>query len=525
MATGSRGTRIAKSSVGVSTALLGGAALEFARDIYIARSFGATEVTDAFFLAIVIPVVVGGALYNLSQITFLPWLAERHGSEELHERGAILFLATLPITIMLVAFSLPLSPLAARVLGGPAINATIFHHIMRYTLPSLGLLLQSNAMSAYLNARGLYTVAGVRRVVNHSTFLLSVTVLLPHWAPEGRLGAAFLAGYLVEYVYILAWSLHGLRPVHFKRSVHQWAPFRTTLRRAGWPALALAGARLNLVAERYVASYLGIGVVSVVSYTRRLMLAVGTITGQGINLVTLAEVARAREEERASPSNPLILNESLRLAALVLVPIGMAMLFLGHHVAELLFATRHFSSENLQLSGRLVRIYGVSLPLYVARPLLMTYFYAQGRTRDPSLLNLATVAFNLMAMLVAVWVIGPLGIGVAFAVAMAFGTGLAWYLAERQYGRFVAPDFVMFLGKVVTTGAVFGGAIYVAYSVLGKHIPWGNVFLSHVIAFSLAASLAAPVYLVGTCVLGIRETLVLVNWLQRRRGGRVVNGT
>ncbi len=513
--------RVAKSSLGVSAALLGGAALEFARDIYIARTFGAGIVTDAFFLAIVLPVVLGGALYNLSQIVFLPWLAEaRERGEELHERGGLVFITTFPLLFLVAFLSYLFAPQIAYVLGGPAIDLAVFERIVRYTLPALGLLLQASMLSAYLNARGMYTAVGLRRVLNHTTFLLTAIWILPNHPSDSRLGTAFLLGYAVEYLYVLAWVTQRLRPRHVLNSLRHWESYRVTLRSAGWPALALAGARLNIVAERYVASYLGIGVVSVVSYTRRLMLAVGTITGQGINLVTLAEASHLRGQARDSTAHARpLLNNSLRLAALILVPIAATMLLLGDHVAELLFATRHFSGENLALSGILIRIFGVSLPFYVARPLLLTYFYAHGRTREPSLLNLGTVGLNLGIMLAAAWLMGPVGIGVAFFITMVIGTVWAWWLVTREYGAFVAYDFSSFLAKIVLVSGACGLVILGAYIFLAPRVNLVNQFIDHLVAISVAVSMGVPVYLLGTIVLNIRESYLIINWLHHRVGG------
>lgn len=514
----SKNGQVAQQSFMLSALLLVSASLELLRDIAVAWIFGVGAVSDAFFLAIVIPVTVTGALQSVSQTVLLPWfgtsLAE--GSEIAEERLGLLFILSLLPSLGILAATVVGAPLIATIIVGSQINQELLTAGLHFALPVLGISLQIAVVSAYLNAAGKYKSVALRRAANNVTFLIGV-LLLGKAHPSTTLGLAFLLGFLVELGSLLLQTAQIMRLRTLRRGWRHLEATLTMLRLSLFPAFVFLVARGNLVFERVIAGYLGVGSVTAVTYARRTTLAIGAIVAQGINTITLSEMSKLKRGNATDrKEQQQILDSSIRLTLLILIPVAIILAVFHQPLTTILFAGRRMDAVTALRTGQLLLIFGASLPFYILTPLIQSAFYADGDAKTPSFQKVVSVLFNLGTTLLMVRWLGTTGIGVSFLITMVLATGWAWLSVQQRYSRFTADGFAPFVLKICSGGVLCIGLSYMSYHVLTGLAYGFNQVIFTFINLVLAVSLSLICLALVLKLWQISEVTQLWFWLQRK---------
>ena len=510
-------SRVARHSFGVTTALVIGAVLDLARDVFIARTFGAGTITDAFFLGSSIPFMFTGALQEIGQRVLMPWfgMSLHQGRDVAEERLALVFFLSLSLALVLAGGGVALSPAIAEVLAGSAIDIDVLSAILRVSLPTMGLGLMISVLGAYLNASGHYISVALRRSINSAVFLLAA-FLLRIGDVAVILAVAFLLGYVAEFVVLLAATLPALHCARMVGAVKHRHSLGALLKSSLFPALVILSLRANLVLERVLAGFLTVGSVSALAYARRTTLAMGTILTQGTNTVALSEMSRLggdtdRDHRKA------VLSSSIRLVLLVSAPIAAIVSVFRIPLTQVLFGSRLFGANAVAATSTLVSLFGLAIPCYVLVPLLLSTFYAKGDTRTPSFHNLIILLLNLGLNLLLVWYLGAAGIALAFLLALLFSVFRAWVVVNRQVGELDNVALGRFVGHLLVSTLVLAIVARLVFLILSPVFQAISSPVTAVVVF-LSSFAGLSVFVVVLRAFKVREVLWLFSWSQKHVG-------
>ena len=482
----------------------------FARDLVIARVFGADEATDAFVIAYKVPNFFRRLFSEGAFATaFVPVLAEyrtRRSTGELrcfvdHVAGT-LGLGLLVISLAGVALA-PLLVLlfAPGWAAGDAGQADLAARMLELTFPYLLFVSLTAFAGGILNVHGRFGVPAFTPVLLNLALIACAFWLSPRLeTPIMALAWGVLVGGIAQFAFQLPF-LHRLGLV---------PRFRPSLRDEGVrrvlgfmvPAfLGVSVTQVNLLLDTLMASFLPGGSITWLYYSGRLMDFPVGILGAALATVILPHLSRMGAQTRPQEFSRA-LDWGLRWTLLFGLPAGVGLVMLAGPVMATLFQSEAFSVTDVGMSGASLSAYALGIaPLMLAKVLAPGY-YARQDVRTPLRIAVATMVLNLILNGVFMGPLQHVGLALATSVAAAAnGVLLLWGLRRRGVYAPPAGWLSLLLKGVAASGAMllvlwWGGGELVAWT--DATAGWRSLHLGGLIAGG------ALVYFAVLVICGVR---------------------
>lgn len=427
----------AVGSIGLAT--LASRILGFARDVVVARAFGAGPITDAFFVAFRIPnlfrrLLAEGALSTAFIPVFTDYLTTRPRVE--FNRMVSAVAGALLLALCLVsALGALLAPWIVGVMapGFAAVPeqlglATTLTRVMFPYLIFVGLA--ALAMGV-LNAHRRFFTSALGPAVLNVGIIAAVLTLTPHFkVPVMALAVGVLVGGLGQFVIQLPEIRRAGVPLRPSAELSHPALGRIA-QLLGPTVFGLAAVQLNVFVNTLLASLLPGGSISYLYYADRVVeFPLGVF---GIAVATAALPPMAEQAARGDLSGfQETINFALRLSCFVAIPASAGLWLLREPITRVLFERGRFGPAETQATAWALGFYALGLTAFAAARIAAQAFYALGDSRTPVKAGIAAVALNVV---VAVALMGPLQHGGLALAASASATAnlaiLLWLLRWR----------------------------------------------------------------------------------------------
>jgi putative peptidoglycan lipid II flippase len=454
------------AGIPAAAALLAGSVLlsrvlGFAREALLAYQVGATGQADAYYAAFQIPdlfnhLLAGGAL----SIAFLP-LYTRVRTEQ-GEAAAERLLATvfgtlgaiaLVATVVLWLFAEPL--VALQFPRFDAAKQALTVHLTRIVLPAqIGFVL-GGIVQVPLLARGRFLAAAVAPLLYNLGIIAGGALLAPRIGVEGFSWGA-LAGAIAGPL-LVPW-LDARRRVRVGFRV---APFDPTfLRYLVVAAPLMFGQTLLTVDEwygRWFGGLLGDGVIAQLSYARKLMLVPVAVVGQAIGAAALPTLAQLHAAGRRDDVNHVVLG-ALRAGVSLGAIAGAAALAFADPLVRLVYRHGAFTGADAAEVARLLGVFALTVPAWVAQQIASRAFYARGDTWRPMLLGSAVALLAIPLYLALGRRDGAMGLAVAGVLAMSANAIATLLLARALHGGPALAPLASTFARASAIAAAAGAA-------------------------------------------------------------------
>ncbi|MFA7667246.1 MAG: murein biosynthesis integral membrane protein MurJ [Burkholderiaceae bacterium] len=485
-----------------------------ARENLTAAIFGASAFTDAFFVAFRLPNLLRRMFAEgaFSQ-AFVPLLGEAkaradaaRGGTQADEAARTLHrfvnrvASALFWTLLLVsAAGIAAAPwlvtaMAAGLREQPEVFAVAVT-MTRWMFPYILFVSLVALAAGILNTWKQFAIPAFTPVLLNLCFIAAALGLASRFDPPIY---ALAAGVIVGGIAQLAIQLPALARIGvLPRLVGPRAAFadpgtRRVLKLMGPAVLAVSVAQISLIINTHIASRLGPGSVSWISYGDRLMEFPTALLGVALGTVLLPSLSRSaslgdEHEYRA------LLDWGLRLCVVFAAPCMVGLALMAEPLTALLFHYGRFDADDVEMTRLAVMAYSVGLIGLVSIKVLAPGFYARQDLRTPvkialivlvvtQLLNLVTVPWlrhaglalsislgalaNAGLLLAGLWRRGawrplpgwPRFLLATGAASAAMAAALAWYVPGVDWiGLQVRPllRIAMVLGTVAGAGLLY----------------------------------------------------------------------
>src|SRR5262245_15482675 len=383
------------------------------REALIASAFGASALTDAFFVAWRIPnllrrLFAEGAFAQ----AFVPILAatrERDGDAATHQ------------LVDAVATVLWWSLLATVVIGiaaAPAVVWLVASGLQRFDdavwmtrvmFPYIALISMVSLAAGILNTWRRFAVPAATPVLLNLAVIAATLWGAPWFASLGIEPIyAVACGTVVGGIVQLAVQVPALRTVGYLPRLG-WVPssiggalrhpgVRRVLSQMGPAVLGVSVAQISLLINTHIASRLAVGSVSWLNLADRLMELPTALLGVAMGVVLLPQLssAQARNDQAAYSA---MLDWGLRLVVLLTLPCAVALVVFAQPMLAVLFHYGHLTARDVAQSAAALAAYGIGLLGIVAVKVLAPGYYARQDVRTPVRIAIAvlliTQAMNL----------------------------------------------------------------------------------------------------------------------------------
>ena len=483
--------------VAVATALSKVAGL--VRQQVIAAAFGVGAAYDAYNYAYVLPgflLILLGGINGPFHSAMVGALARRPREEGAHVLAAINTLvgaALLVVTVLLLVGADPLITLV-----GPGLDPerhAIAVQQLRWMAPMALFAGLIGLGFGALNAADEFWLPSVSPLLSSVAVIggigllwwgLGPAIVLPKWAVLGGvvLAASTTVGAVLQWLIQLpALARQGL---HRLQLVWDWKHpgVREVLQVMGPATLSSGMLQINVFTDLFFAS----GIVGAAAGLGYANLLVQTPLGLLSNmlLVPLLPVYARLTAPADRPELVGRIRQGLMLSNASMLPLGALMVALAGPIVALVYERGAFDAGAALLVGGLLMAYGVGMPAYLARDVLVRVFYALGDGTTPFRFSVAGIGLNVMFD----WLLvgGPTPWGLQLP-ALNFGApGLV--LAT------VAVNVITCLALLLALRQRLGGLPLLAWA-RDTALLLGASLLAGLVAWALASFVAWPADLFG----------------------------
>jgi putative peptidoglycan lipid II flippase len=485
------------------------------RETLIARSFGASEWTDAFNVAFRLPNLLRRLFAEgaFSQ-AFVPILGEISSQGDVKQSqilvnavATLLFWALL-LTVVLGVIGAPLLILviATGFEGGQAYEASVV--MTRIMFPYIGLISMVSLSAGILNTFGRFAIPAFTPVLLNLALIGSAIFLAPHLdQPIYALSIGVLLGGVLQLaIQVPALAQLGLLPRVGLLPGAITAAFknpdaRRVMKLMGPAVFAVSVAQISLIINTNIASRLQTGSVSWLSYADRLMEFPTALLGVALGTVLLPSLSKANAKNDLVYAGELLIW-GLQLTFLLAAPCAIALFIFGEPLAAVLYHYGKFSALDVLMTQRALAAYGVGLIGLILVKILAPGFYSRQDIRTPVKIGLLVLVATQLANLVFVPWLGHAGLALSVGAGACLNAALLWVGLHRR-GALPSAAWFKYLGQLLLALIPFALLMYYAATahdwIALQSSPWIRVGL---LAAWLAA--AAAVYFAALWLVGIR---------------------
>lgn len=446
------------------------------RDMLIARFFGASAETDAFYVAFRLPNMLRRLFAEGAfQQAFVPMLADVKEREDGSSQAFIDHVFTV-LAIAVLAASV-LGVLAAPVLvwliaGGLAADPEVFDlatALTRFMFPYIAFMALTALAASVLNTWKRFAIPAATPVLLNLSFIGCTVLLAPRLSsPIWALAVAVIIGGVLQLgTQYLALRRLGIavRPRRVRESLAD-ADVRRVMTLMVPALFGVGVAQLSILINTNIASRLGHGAVTWLNYADRLMEFPTALLGVALGTVLLPGLSSAYAKGDVERYNTL-LDRGLRLVMLVAVPAAVGLWLTSEALVSFLFQGKNFTPTDVAQTALAVVGYSVGLIGLIALKIVAPAFYARKDIRTPVKTAFWSLVLVQLVNLVSVPLFSHAGLALSVGIGSVFNAGTLLIILRRRGIYQPLPGWFAVLVRIVIATAAMGAALW-----------WGQTYVT-----------------------------------------------
>jgi putative peptidoglycan lipid II flippase len=468
---------VTKAAGQISIATTGSRILGFIRDILLARLFGATGSTDAFFIAYRIPNLFRELFAEGSMsAAFIPVFTEtltKEGREDAKKLASQVFAFLMSAVAVICFLGMLLAPYVVSVIAPGFLKSpekfALTVKLTRIMFPFLFFISLAALAKGVLNSLKSFFVPALAPIFLNLSIITSALFFASKFdVPLIAIGLAVSVGGALQ----IAIQIPDLKKRNFLvmplfSFVH---PGLKKILRLLVPAIVGMGvAQINIFISTIFVSYLSGGAATYLYYAMRFVhLPIGIF---GVAMATA--VLPALSEHAARKDNDALRDTfsfSLRLLFFITLPAMAGLMILGEPIIQVLLQRGEFDTHAASETAYALIYYSSGLWAFVGTRIVASTFYSMQDTKTPVKIAALSVLTNIIFSFI---LMGPLrhgGLAFANAIASAVNFIVLFYLLRRRLvtvdGRKIFRSFI----QTCAASAVMGLAGLYALKLYG----WDN---------------------------------------------------
>ena len=375
----------------------------------IAAAFGVGAAYDAFNYAYVLPgfllILLGGinGPFHSAMVSVMAKQKRQDSARLLAAVNTLLGLGLLLTTVLMVVLADPLITLV-----GPGLDPEI-HALaalqLRLMAPMALLAGLIGLGFGALNAADVYWLPAISPLLSSLAVLVGLGLLwlqagsgigTPAWALIGGavLALSTLAGAVLQWLIQLpALARQGLGQLRLNFAWRQ--PGVREVLQVMWPATLSSGMlQINVYTDLFFASGIS-GAAAGLGYAGLLVQTPLGILSNMLLVPLLPVFARLSAPEKRDELISRI-RQGVMLSNASMLPLGALMIALAAPIVALIYERGSFDAAAARLVVGILMAYGLGMPAYLARDVLVRVFYALGDGQTPFRISMAGIGLNVI---------------------------------------------------------------------------------------------------------------------------------
>ena len=459
-----------KSAATVSVFTLLSRITGLVRDMLIARYFGVSAATDAFYVAFRIPNMLRRLFAEgaFSQ-AFVPMLSQVKEQQPEDEQktfisdvfsllGCAVFLASLlgiafaPVVVWLIASGFKNTP--------ETFDLAVF--LTRCMFPYIIFMSLVSFAAAVLNTWKHFAIPAFTPVLLNVSFICCTLFLIQYFSvPIYTLAFAVILGGVLQ----LSMQFFALKRIGYfprlasPRKALKNANVRQVLKLMVPAVVGVSVAPISILINTNIASHLQKGAVTWLNYADRLMEFPTALLGVALGTVLLPSLSSAYAKGNEVRYNAL-LDHGLRLVVLVGVPAAVGLWLTAELLVSFLFQGRSFTPTDVHQTAIAVVGYAVGLIGLIGLKIIAPAFYARKDIRTPVRAAMASLVAVQAINLVVVPLFAHAGLALSVGLGSLVNSGILLCVLRRRGIYSPAAGWLKIWLRTAAAVALMGAAVW-----------------------------------------------------------------
>ena len=499
---------IAKSAMFVTIMMLSFKVLGFVKQAFIAYYYGATALTDAYFIAWGFVSGVSEAIVkalSVSIVAIYTSLRVTKGKTEAAKLINGLVEILFPLFLLIAAILYIIAPAFAVLLAPSYQNDQhdLLISFIRILSPVLLFGSLELIFGGVLDSHKSFYIPRLHSFMYSTVTILSCVFLSGIWGVKALVFSQYITSLVFTVMLVVA-----VKKYHsfFFVKINEIPELKSIITTAIPLFIGNSALQINQIVDKSITSGLGNGAASALSYCHTLEQFVTNIMIVNIGNVMFANFAEfVAKGDLAKVMSTL--SRAINVLICMLFGISIITIVCSRDIVSIVYYRGSFDKNAVYLTSIALIGYAVSFIAVAVRDLSIKSLYAFKDTRRPMMASITTIAVNITFSLILSKYIGILGVSLATSISAVVGMiinskSLKKYLVDYKYSI-----HLKIMAKCIPS------ALVLAVICVGiQNYYQGSYFLR----FLLTCAIGLPVYFAGLNVVRINEINTIMKLVKRR---------
>lgn len=389
----------------------------FLREIFLSNFFGASFITDAFLISLVIPSVLFslvGAGISTSYIPVYENIKAKYGENGANKftNDLLIFLFFICTFIIVIVYFNTNKIICFFMNNIENKNIELVNKFLKISILTLYFSSIIFIFTSFAQIKNIYkNILGFSLVPN---LLVLVSIFYAtkkniYFLPFGNFIGLFLQAFLI-YKYIRLYEFK------FKFSFKLDYKFLQKYFKLTLPIiLGISVDQINIIVDKNIASKSFVGAITILSYSEKInSLVHGIIIMSIINLIypILSNSYQINKDIFSKKS-----IEVIELLVFVLLPIVLGIQLFSEEIIFILFGRGKFTKNDIILTSELLKIYSMSLLFYGLKEIIIRIMYILGKVKFVVIVSILGVTLNIVLNIIFSKSLGLKGLALATTIS------------------------------------------------------------------------------------------------------------
>lgn len=488
--------------------------------VLIAQKFGVSVVTDAYFVALVIPLTLSLQSRSAVSALFIPIFTEvrlKKGEDEAwHLVGNLLsvilfFLISFPLLYFLFA------PYVIKLVA-PGFSPSTLEMAVGLTRLAILCLFFTVLFAlgeSILHSYRHFLIPSTSYLLSDAGTIMGLLFLTPLWGIKGVIWG-MLAGFFCRFL-IVTIAIFRRSERKFKLGIDFQNPYlKRIFHNIPYILLAISVLQLNQLVDKILASFLGPGRVSALGFAGRLSGFFPLLLGGGMTAAVFPtfshEISSGRKKDFGAH-----VSFYLRIFSFLIFPLMVILLIIPGPLVRLLLERKAFGPEATGMVSYALFFYSLGMLAFTLNILLRRSFIALQRFRALVCIGFGGVILNILGSIILMKYMDHGGIALATSLASMVKFILLFIFLKRELGSHLTLDLKN-IARVAFAASIMALSLYFfSRWMKGVFFPAKN--LGYILYIIVCVLEGLAVYLGLGYILKLPQMRVLFRIWKRGMGG------
>lgn len=503
-----------KSSSALVILMIIGYAISFIKESSIAYFFGVSKEVDAYTIAIQIPIILYSVFSVAIKSVLIPIYSKciyNQGKEEADFFISNFISIVLLISVVLSVVGCLLAPIVIYIFspGFDGYRHDLATILLRYSFLTLFCIAFSEIVTGILNVHKQFSLPAIGIWIWNGSIIISLILLHSLGINSAILGNAI--GLLLEFAYMFFLLKKKVKYKFILRIRDQ--RIVEASRKTIPVMMGIGVAEINRLVDRMMASFVGVGAVSVLNYASKINTVFASCLDQTVSVAafpTMSEYSAKKDYDHLSK----LINICLSSYLLILTPVTIYIALYNDVIVRLAFGRGKFTYDDISLTGQVLFLFALGLIFMPLRSIATNLYYSLGDTKTPSYNSMVGMVVNIVLNIILGCFLGVKGLALATSISYAVITILLLFNLRNFSKRISVNYFYGNLYKPLLSGI----CLLLSFELTKKLLPSDSIFCSFV-----PFILSLLIYILVLFVTKTKEIIYIINFFKNKLYGKNSN--